>query len=80
MGVFGPSKAMLKIDGYKTYIVVAAALILGAVDGLGIFNVPNWAFELLPFFGLGTLRHAINKAKDAAQDAAKVANQMNVAK
>lgn len=85
MGIFGPSKKSADVvaglvDNKKTYLVVAAALLLGAADALGIFNVPDWAFELLPFLGLGTLRHAIKKAKAATEDAMSAANTMGTKK
>ena len=83
MGIFGPTKSSVKavvniVDNKKTYLIVFLALALGAIDGLGIFNIPDWMFEILPFLGLGTLRHAIKKAKEAAQDAAKAAEHIKI--
>jgi len=81
MGTFGPVKQVKRVttlvDNKKTYIVVVVALALGAVDALHIFNIPDWMFEILPIFGLGALRHAIKKSKEATEQAMSAAQSMN---
>lgn len=51
-------------SGWKTYAVVLAGVVLGAIQGLdanGMANihVPSWIDWILGFLGAGTLRHGI---------------------
>jgi hypothetical protein len=56
------------IDGYKTYLVMAALLAVIVVEkGLGL-DVPgvalgdDWILVVMNAIGLGTLRHGIQKS------------------
>jgi len=46
--------------GKKTYIVVILALVLAALEGLGIFTVPEWAWPALGAAGLGSVRLGVS--------------------
>jgi hypothetical protein len=57
------------IDGYKTYLVMAALLAVVVLEkGLGV-DVPgvalgeDWMLVMMNALGLGTLRHGIEKAR-----------------
>lgn len=57
------------IDGYKTYLVMAALLAVVVLEkGLG-FDVPgvalgdDWMLVVMNAIGLGTLRHGIQKSR-----------------
>ena len=56
------------IDGYKTYLVMAALLLVMLLEkGLGL-DVPgvalgeDWMLVVMNAIGLGTLRHGIQKS------------------
>jgi len=65
------------VNNRKTYIIVAIAVGLGVLDGLGIITIPPTVLAILPMLGLGTLRHAIQKAEAATKDAVAAAEKMN---
>ena len=57
------------IDGYKTYLVMAALLAVVVLEkGLGL-DVPgvalgeDWMLVVMNAIGLGTLRHGIQKSR-----------------
>lgn len=57
------------IDGYKTYLVMAALLAVVLLEkGLGL-DVPgvalgdDWMLTVMNALGLGTLRHGIQKSR-----------------
>ncbi|HUS88042.1 MAG TPA: hypothetical protein VMW91_01520 [Desulfosporosinus sp.] len=64
------------LNDRKTYVIVGVAILLGVLEGLGIFTAPKGLYEILPFVGLATLRHAIQKAKAATEDAMKGAQKI----
>ena len=49
------------LKGKKTYITAIAIAILGVLQGLGVFAVPEWIWLLLNGLGLATMRDAVNK-------------------
>lgn len=58
---------LTKLNGYKTYLVMAALLAVVALEkGLGL-DVPgvalgeDWMLVVMNAIGLGTLRHGIGK-------------------
>ena len=58
---------LLSLNGYKTYLVMAALLAVVALEkGLGL-DVPgvalgeDWMLVVMNAIGLGTLRHGIGK-------------------
>lgn len=48
----------------KTYLIVIAVVVLGALQGLEIFVMPEWAWPIIGAAGLGTLRAGIKKVAD----------------
>ena len=52
------------LKGKKTYIVAIAILILGGLQGLGVFVVPEWAWPILGALGLTTIRAGVNKVAE----------------
>lgn len=65
------------VNGRKTYIVVAIAIGLGVLSGLDLIAIPPAFMTVLTMLGMGTLRHAIQKAEAATRDAAKAAEKMD---
>ena len=55
--------ALVEIKGFlkgkKTYIVAAAVAVLGALQGLDIFVMPEWSWGILAAIGLGSLRAGV---------------------
>ena len=45
--------------GNRTYVIVAAVMILGILEGLGYFVVPGWVWIVLGGSGLGFLRSGV---------------------
>jgi hypothetical protein len=52
------------LDGKKTYIAAAVAALLAGAQALG-YDIPQWIYAFLGAFGLGSLRAAVKKTKDA---------------
>ena len=52
------------LKGKKTYIIAIAIAILGVLQGLEIFVVPEWAWAIIAAVGLGTIRAAVTKVSD----------------
>ena len=57
------------IQGKKTYVVVASAVVLGTLSGLDIFVVPEEIWAVLAALGLGSLRSAAKKIEDGVKSA-----------
>ena len=53
------------LRGKKTYLVAAAIVVLGFLQGMDVFVVPGWAWPIIGAIGLGTLRAGVNKVSDA---------------
>jgi hypothetical protein len=60
---------LMKLNGYKTYLVMAALLAVVVLEkGLGL-DVPgvalgeDWMLVVMNAIGLGTLRHGIQKSR-----------------
>ena len=55
------------LDGYKTYIVVAALVLVALAEGVLHWDIPgvdltgNWVEALLAALGLGALRNGVAK-------------------
>lgn len=52
------------LDGKKTYIAAIVAAASAGAQALG-YDIPQWIYVLLGAFGLGSLRAAVRKTKDA---------------
>ncbi len=59
------------MKGKRTYIVVVVMLILGALQGLDIFIMPEWGWGILGAVGLGTLRAGVNAVAKKVEEQAK---------
>ena len=59
---------MIKLTGYRTYIVAGLVLVAGVLEGLGIFAIPAWVWPLLGASGLGFLRASQAGVKKAVED------------
>ncbi len=57
------------IQGKKTYLVVAASVVLGTLSGLDIFVVPDEIWAVLAALGLGSLRSAAKKIEAGIKEA-----------
>lgn len=49
-----------KLKGKKTFLVMVILVVLGALQGLDIFVLPEWVWPVLGGIGLGTLRSGVN--------------------
>ena len=52
------------LDGKKTYIAAIVAAMLAGAQALG-YDVPQWVYAILGAFGIGSLRAAVGKVKQA---------------
>ena len=59
------------MKGKRTYIVALAMLILGALQGLDIFTMPEWGWGILGAVGLGALRAGVNAVAKKVEEQAK---------
>jgi len=59
------------IKGKRTYIVAIVMLILGALQGLDIFIMPEWGWGILGAVGLGALRAGVNTIAKKVEEQAK---------
>jgi hypothetical protein len=59
------------IKGKRTYIVAIAMLILGALQGLDIFIMPEWGWGILGAVGLGALRAGVDTVAKKVEEQAK---------
>ena len=48
-------------DNKKTYIISGAIIVLGILQGFGIFEISEAGWIVLGAFGLGFLRAGVNK-------------------
>ena len=53
------NSAITWLRGRKTYIIAAAMVILGILQGLAIFALPEWAWAVIAGVGLTTLRAGV---------------------
>jgi hypothetical protein len=64
-------KAVMEfMKGKRTYIVALAMLILGALQGLDIFIMPEWGWGILGAVGLGALRAGVNTVAKKVEEQA----------
>lgn len=52
------------LQGKKTYLIAAAAFIIGGLQALGV-DIPAWIYTMLGSLGLGALRAGVAKASIA---------------
>ena len=57
--------------GKKTYLIAAAAVILGFLQGMDIFTVPDAVWPVLGGLGLTTLRSGVTKVADSVKHETK---------
>ena len=57
--------------GKKTYIITSAVLVLGALEGLGIYEISEVGWMVLLSLGLGFLRAGVEKTAAAVKKANK---------
>jgi len=48
------------LKGKKTYIIAATVVILGFLQGTGIYVVPEWVWPIVGSLGLATIRSGVN--------------------
>ena len=54
-------KVLEFLKGKKSYLLTAALLIFGILQGLDIFVMPEWAWPVFGALGLGFLRAGVQK-------------------
>ena len=59
------------LKGKKTYAIAAAVLILGALQGLDLFTMPNELWPIIGACGLASLRAGVDKTAKAVREATK---------
>jgi len=52
------------LKGKKSYIIAIAIMVLGFLQGFGIFIVPEWTWAVLAALGLAFIRAGVNKVAD----------------
>jgi len=52
------------LKGKKSYILAVAVVVLGLLQGLGIFVMPEWSWAVLAALGLAAIRAGVNKVAD----------------
>jgi len=57
------------LNGRKTYIIAIATVVLGTLQGLGVFVVPEWAWGIAIACGLATLRAGVDSVSKTVEDA-----------
>lgn len=55
------------LKGKKTYIIGIVIAILGVLQGLDIFTLPEWAWPIIAAAGLATLRAGVNKVAEGVK-------------
>ncbi len=53
------------LKGKKTYIIVIAVIVLGVLQGLGIFTAPEAIWPILVAIGGGTMAAKVNRIAEA---------------
>ncbi|HDZ15301.1 hypothetical protein LCGC14_0434270 [marine sediment metagenome] len=61
-------KVIEALKGRKTYIVVIAVIALGALQGLGIFTMPEFAWPIIAALGLGAVRAGVDKVAKTVKE------------
>ena len=61
------NEAIKFLAGKKTYLIAAAAVILGFLQGMDIFTVPDAVWPVLGALGLTTLRSGVKKVADSVK-------------
>jgi len=49
------------LKGKKTYIIAIVAVVLGTLEGFGVFAIPDYIWPILGAAGLGTIRAGVTK-------------------
>lgn len=55
------------LKGRKTFIVAITIAVLGLLQGLEVFVVPEWVWPVIGGLGLTFLRAGVNKVSDAVK-------------
>ena len=55
------------LKGKKTYIIAVLIAVLGLMQGVGWFVVPETVWAILGALGLGALRAGVDKVSDAVK-------------
>jgi len=53
--------------GKKTYLIAASVVVLGFLQGMDIFTVPDAVWPILAGFGLTTLRSGVKSVADSVK-------------
>ena len=62
-------KALIDLlKGKKTFVVALAVGVLGVLQALSIFTVPEAAWPVIAAVGLASLRAGVNKVAEAAKE------------
>lgn len=56
-------KALLALQGRKTQITVAVAMVVALLEAFGIWVPPEWIWVILGFTGMGFMRAGIKNTK-----------------
>jgi hypothetical protein len=64
-------KKVKKLDGYTTWIVAGVIILLGILQGFGIFTVPAELYIVLGGSAAFRVRSAINKVAEQTADKVK---------
>ena len=52
------------LKGKKAYLIAIATAVLGTLQGLDVFTLPEWVWPILAACGLAALRAGVNKVAD----------------
>ncbi len=55
------------LKGKKTFLIAITTVVLGALQGLDIFVLPEWAWPVIAGFGLTFLRVGVNKVAEGVK-------------
>ena len=69
-----PKKISEKLTGYRTYIVVLAAVVIAALEAFEVYTPPVWVWTVLGFAGVGFLRAGVKGMVTSMQDMIKASN------
>lgn len=73
-----PKKISEKLTGYRTYIVVLAAVIMAALEAFEVYTPPVWVWTVLGFAGVGFLRAGVKGMVKPMQEMIKSADAMKI--